>query len=116
MPRMFFTDRNARLLDELPGRSLSPARNGTPAKATHTHIWLHDPPHSRDAAAGAPAEPGPTQGPDSELGEHLCSIRQHGETGEWLGEDAEGNPVIVRGGPELRVFRSRARGAVARQG
>ena len=73
----------------------------------HTHIWLHAAPRTRDAATNAPNEFVPTQGPDSEFGEHLCTIRQDGRTGEWLGEDAEGNPVIVRGGPELRIFRSR---------
>ena len=109
MPRYRFTDRMD-LIEEPSPKPVARSQDNV----QHLHIWL-DPPRIRDAA-NAPAEPGPTQGPDSELGEHLCTIRQDGRTGEWLGEDAEGNPVVVRGGPELRVFRRRGRGAVARQG
>jgi len=86
MPRYRFTDRMD-LIEEPSPKPVARSQDNV----QHLHIWL-DPPRIRDAA-NAPAEPGPTQGPDSELGEHLCTIRQDGRTGEWLGEDAEGNPV-----------------------
>jgi hypothetical protein len=103
-------DRAGTACQPLDDRALAVA---TTRESMHTHIWLHAPPRTCDTAATAPNEFLPTQGPDSELGEHLCTIRQDGRIGEWLGEDAEGNPVVVRGGPELRVFRRRGRGAVA---
>ena len=45
--------------------------------------------------------PRPRYGRDQEgegEGELLCTIAQHGQTGEWSGEDAEGQPLSVRGG------------------
>lgn len=35
----------------------------------------------------------------------LCKIGQNGQTGEWSGEDADGNPLIVQNGSSgLEIF------------
>ena len=79
MPRYRFTDRMD-LIEEPSPKPVARSQDNV----QHLHIWL-DPPRIRDAA-NAPAEPGPTQGPDSELGvwnTDLDLVSRGSPSGRW---------------------------------
>jgi hypothetical protein len=80
----------------------------------HVHLHLPDdrsPRRAGDANAGAPGERAPSlrrprdQGEEGPRGALLCRIAQHGQSGDWFAEDAEGRPLVVRhGNAGLEVY------------
>jgi hypothetical protein len=72
----------------------------------HTHVYLDGWAPVRPATASPTRDAPPPRrmavrrgyrGPEGE-GELLCRVAQNGETGDWMAEDGEGNPLVVRTG------------------